>query len=309
MTTAVYSHNACEKHDTGIGHPERPERLRAIEKALESEEFHYLARRDAPIASEEVLARVHPERFIRRVLDVPQDDEIRYLDGDTVVCKTSPEAALRAAGAVVAAVDSVLDGGFHNAFCAVRPPGHHAEAERAMGFCLFGNVMVGAKHALDHYNLERVAVVDFDVHHGNGTESISRKDKRVLFVSTHEDGNYPGTGHADDQGEFGNLINLPLPSGTGSTGFRNAITTSVLPALAKFRPEMILVSAGFDAHHLDPLGGLGLKESDFGWVTAELCRAADDLCLGRLVSTLEGGYDLDALALSTSAHVRALMKG
>ena len=308
MTTLLFSHSACLGHETGGTHPEAPARLRAVLSALEAAEFSYLDRRAAPCATPEQIARVHDSDYIAFVLDqVPQSGLI-HLDPDTVLSPGSGEAALRAAGAVVAAVDAVALGQGRNAFCAVRPPGHHAESDRAMGFCLFNNIAVGALHARAVHGLQRIAVVDIDVHHGNGTQASFAADPDLLYISLHQWPLYPGTGHPRERGS-GNIFNLPLGPGSGSAEFRRLVLDHALPALDGFAPEMILISAGFDAHRNDPLADLDLVDEDYGWVTAEICRLAEIHAGGRVVSALEGGYDLRALASAGAAHGRALMLG
>jgi acetoin utilization deacetylase AcuC-like enzyme len=308
MPTLLYTHPACIRHDTGPHHPERPDRLRAILAALETEAFALLARRVAPRAERAQLARVHPEAFVDWVLEnIPKEEGWIGLDADTIVCPESGEAALRAAGAVCAAVDAVATGEARHAFCAVRPPGHHAEPTRAMGFCLFNNVAVGAQHARAVHGLRRIAVVDFDVHHGNGTQAAFESDAELFYASTHQSPLYPGTGAADEHGVADNIVNAPLAPFAGSVEFRQAMERVILPALDGFKPELLLISAGFDAHTRDPLASLNLVEEDYAWITRELCKLAARHAEGRVVSALEGGYDLRALALSTAAHVDALM--
>jgi acetoin utilization deacetylase AcuC-like enzyme len=305
--TILFTHPACLEHDTGAHHPERPERLRAIIGALETEAFALLERREAPRAEKAQLARLHPESHIERLLALIPETGFAALDGgDTIVSPRSGEAALRAAGAAIAAVDAVIAGEARNAFCAVRPPGHHAEPEQAMGFCLFNNVAIAALHARAAHGLKRVAVVDFDVHHGNGTQAAFEHDPDLFYASTHQWPLYPGTGSPQEHG-VGNIVNAPLRPFAGSEEFRATITQFVLPALDRFAPELLLISAGFDAHMRDPLASLNLVEADFAWVTRELCTLAARHCQGRVVSTLEGGYDLRALAASSAAHVDALM--
>jgi acetoin utilization deacetylase AcuC-like enzyme len=299
----VYTHPACLRHDTGPGHAERPERLTAVVEALGAS-FATLAWRDAPAASRGQLLRVHDARLLDEVLETHPAARIA-LDPDTVLSPHSAEAALRAAGAAVAAVDAVLGGEALRAFCAVRPPGHHATAGTAMGFCLFNNIAVAARHALDARGLERVAVVDFDVHHGNGTQAIFEHDPRVLFASSHQWPLYPGTGARNETGA-GNILNAPLPPDADGAAFRAAWRERLLPAVDAFRPQLLLVSAGFDAHARDPLAQLRLQADDYAWITAELVALADRHCGGRIVSSLEGGYDLVALAESSVAHLRAL---
>jgi len=307
MSTILYTHPACIEHDMGPMHPESPARLKAILEALNADEFKGLDRREAPRAEIEQITRVHRRDYVDRLLAaIPQSGQVQ-LDPDTAVCPRSGEAALRAAGAVCAAVDAVIAGEASNAFCAVRPPGHHAEPARAMGFCLFNSVAVGAEQARAVHGLGRVAVVDFDVHHGNGTQAMFWDDKDLFYASTHQSPHYPGTGAASERGVAGNIVNAPLPPFTGGAGFRQAMQGVVLPALADFAPEFLLVSAGFDAHAADPLASLELNEDDFAWATRQLMNVADDHCGGRVVSTLEGGYDLGALARSAAAHVRTLM--
>ena len=306
MTTLLVTHGACFGHDPGRGHPESPARLKAVLSALEAPAFAGLERRIAPLAEIEQIARVHARLYVERVLQaIPSSGYVGF-DPDTIASSGSGEAALRAAGAVTAAVDAVVAGEARNAFCAVRPPGHHAEAGRAMGFCLFNNVAVGAEQARKVHNLARIAVVDFDVHHGNGTQHMFQRDADLFYASTHQWPFYPGTGAADETG-VGNIVNVPLAPMSGSPEFRAAMTEIVLPALRRFRPDLLLVSAGFDAHADDPLASLRLGEADFEWVTRALVAVADECCGGRVVSTLEGGYDLPALAASAAAHVRALM--
>ena len=264
-----------------------------------------LERREAPGIDPALLHLVHPSALVDHVLAPIKENERRRIDGDTVMSAGSAEAALRAAGAVCAAIDSVMAGEIDNAFCAVRPPGHHAEPGRAMGFCLFNNVAVGALYAREKHALGRIAVVDFDVHHGNGTQAAFETDGDLFYASTHQWPLYPGTGAPGETG-VGNIVNVPLAAGSGSAEFRYAMSENVLPALEAFRPDMILVSAGFDAHRDDPLAGLKFCTEDYGWATARLSEIADGLCGGRLVSALEGGYDLSALADSVAVHVGAL---
>jgi len=306
VTTAFFTHPACLDHQPGDHHPERPDRLRAILAALEADEFAALDRREAPKIDVARLELAHSADYVRVLLEaMPQSGRVA-LDPDTIISPGSREAALRAAGAVCAAVDAVAAEEVKNAFCAVRPPGHHAEPQRAMGFCLFNNVAIGALHARDAHGFRRCAVIDFDVHHGNGTQARFEADADLFYASTHQWPLYPGTGSASERG-VGNILNLPLSPGSGSREFRNAIEREVLPALDEFAPEFILVSAGFDAHAGDPLAALNFTDDDYAWATRELLAVAERHAGGRLVSTLEGGYDLGALASSTSAHVRQLM--
>jgi acetoin utilization deacetylase AcuC-like enzyme len=306
----LLTHAAGFDHDTGPGHPERIGRLRAVWQALEGPEFALLLREEAPAATREQLRRVHPEQHIDRVLDTrPGGNALVRLDPDTVMSAGSAEAALRAAGGAVAAVDAVLGALVRAAFVATRPPGHHAEPDRAMGFCLFSNAAIAAHHARAAWGKQRVAVLDFDVHHGNGTQAVAWDDGDFFFGSSHQFPFYPGTGAAGEAGAHGQIVNVPLSSGSGSAAFRSAWASRILPALDAFAPEAIIVSAGFDAHRDDPLGGLMLDEDDFAWVTARLLEAAGRHTGGRIVSLLEGGYDLDALAASAATHVRGLMAG
>ena len=307
MTTLLFTHPACLDHNPGPQHPERPARLAAILDALDGPEFAALGRREAPRADDAQLTLVHPALHVQRVLGAVPPQGLSRIDADTALSPGSGEAALRAAGAVCAAVDAVMAGEGKNAFCAVRPPGHHAEPDRAMGFCLFNNVAVGALHARKAHGLRRVAVIDFDVHHGNGTQAAFERDADLFYTSTHQSPLYPGTGTMDERGVANNILNLPLPPGAESDLFRLAMEKGVLVALEAFRPEMVFISAGFDAHAADPLANMELTTEDFGWATERLADVARKACRGRLVSTLEGGYDLDALAESAAAHVRALM--
>jgi len=307
MFTTLFTHSACLEHDTGLGHPECSDRLRAVLAALEAEDFHLLERAEAPRAEIEQIARVHPLSHIERVMRAVPESGHAGIDADTVLSPLSGEAALRAAGAVTAAVDSVATGHSRNAFCAVRPPGHHAERAKAMGFCLFNNVAVGALHARAVHGLQRIAVMDFDVHHGNGTQDIFQDDPDLLYCSTHQSPLYPGTGDAGEKGEYGNCVNAPLPAMAGSPEFRHAMTHVILPAIDHFKPDLILISAGFDAHSRDPLASLHLMDDDFAWATRKLGDLARTHCGARIVSVLEGGYNLRALASACAAHVRELM--
>ena len=307
MATLVVSHPDCMAHDPGAGHPESPARLSAVLKALEEPQFRPLLRREAPLGRKSDAALVHGVQFVEAVLGAVPQSGRAALDPDTILSKGSGHAALRAIGAILSAVDAVVAKEANNAFCAVRPPGHHAEPDRPMGFCLFNSVAIAARHAQAACGLSRVAIVDFDVHHGNGTQAVAETDPTLFFASSHQFPLYPGTGAADETG-LGNVVNAPLPPGTGAAGFRRAFETRILPALDAFAPDLVLVSAGFDAHRADPLAGLELEESDFGWVTDRLLDAANRHAQGRLVSILEGGYDLKALAGSAAAHVAALMK-
>ena len=306
MTTLLYTHSACLDHDPGSHHPESPARLRAVLAALSGPQYAGLDRREAPEAAFDDVLRVHSRRHVERVLDAVPKAGHAAIDADTVLSPASGKAALRAAGAVAAAVDAVVAKEADNAFCAVRPPGHHAEPDRAMGFCLFNNAAIGALRAREVHGLDRVAVIDFDVHHGNGTQAAFEADDNLFYASTHQYPLYPGTGAASETG-VGNIVNVPLRPMSGSGPFRLAMTGRVLPALDAFRPDLVLISAGFDAHRSDPLAQLMLEESDYTWVTGKLLEIAARHAEGRVVSTLEGGYDLAALGASVAAHVRVLM--
>jgi acetoin utilization deacetylase AcuC-like enzyme len=305
VSTAIYTHRACLEHDPGPGHPESSARLAAVLEALDDARFASLARIEAPKATREQLARVHAQDLIDDVLEDPVDAGWRRLDPDTVMSPASGDAALRAAGAVCAAVDAAIAGTYKRAFCAVRPPGHHATRDTSMGFCLFNSVAVGAAHAIAAHGIARIAIVDFDVHHGNGTQDIFWSDARVLYASSHQSPLYPGTGARNETGA-GNIVNAPLRPGSGSAEFRRAHEEIVLPALEQFAPELILISAGFDAHKLDPLANLNLVADDYAWITGRLVEIADRHAQGRVVSSLEGGYSLTALRESTTAHLSAL---
>ena len=306
MTTAYYTADAiCRAHDMGEGHPEQPGRLIAIEKGLDVVGIaDRLDRRSAPPADTALVKRVHDPLHIDQLYDMaPRHDRIP-LDEDTLLTPDTLAAARYGAGAGVAAVDAVMAGDIANAFCAIRPPGHHAEYSKAMGFCFFNNIAIAARHAIDHHGLERVAIVDFDVHHGNGTEDVMRDEPRVLFCSSYQNPLFP---HTDDASIPGKLIKTPLRGGTAARVFRDAIERDWIPALHEHKPQLILVSAGFDAHRSDPLADLNLETEDFAWVTERILDVAETHCGGRVVSMLEGGYALDALAASAAVHVRTLL--
>ena len=306
MSTFYFTHPSFLSHDTGLGHPESALRLRAVEAVLKRPEFAALARQEAPPAAAAQILRIHTQAHLDQVLNSIPKQGSAHLDPDTVVSPGSGEAALRAAGAVCAAVDALFAGQAANPFCGVRPPGHHAESGRSMGFCLFNNIAVAAEHARHRHGIQRVAIVDFDVHHGNGTQHAFDKNPQVLYASTHQHPWYPGSGLASETG-VGNIFNAPLPAGSGSQEFRAAMERKILPAVDAFKPELVLVSAGFDAHKDDPLASLNLVEEDFAWATRELLQLAARHCGGRLVSALEGGYNLEALGESAGAHVRELL--
>lgn len=304
----LYTHEACLAHQPGAGHPESPARLAVVLRALDHDHYAALDRCEAPRATRAMLERAHDADYLERIFAIAAESarsgETLHLDADTVLSPHSLEAALRAAGAVIAAVDAVLDGACRRAFCAVRPPGHHATATQAMGFCIFNSIAVGAAHALAAHGLKRVAIIDFDVHHGNGTQDIATREPHVLYLSSHQSPLYPGTGAASEHGS-GNVFNAPLPPGTGSEEFRATWRELLLPRLVAFRPQLILVSAGFDAHRLDPLADMNLGSEDFAWLGAELAALADAHASGRLVSALEGGYSLTALAAAVPAYLAA----
>ena len=307
MATALISHADCLKHETPYGHPERVARLETIMSRLDDPAFSDLARVEAPECAVEHILRVHPKSYFDKISAASPLGGTVNLDPDTHMSTGSFRAAMRAAGAGVKAVDLVLNGEFKNAFCATRPPGHHAETARSMGFCLFGNVAIAAKYALDSAGLERVAVVDFDVHHGNGTSDLLWSESRALFASTHQMPLYPGSGHKSETGKHGQIINAPLAPGSGGREFRRAMEVKILPRIEAHDPELVLISAGFDAHRRDPLANLEFDESDFAWATGALCDVAEKTCGGKIVSFLEGGYDLQALADSVAAHIEVLM--
>ncbi len=309
MTTALITHPACLDHDTGPYHPETSERLRAVLAALEAPEFSDLLRESAPAATVEQLSRVHPRAYVEAILAIQPDlGEPVQLDGDTVMSNGSAEAAARAAGGACMAVDAVMEGWARAAFAAVRPPGHHAEPARPMGFCLFNNAAVAAMHARAQWGVQRVAVVDFDVHHGNGTQAFFSGDPDLFYASSHQSPCYPGTGEPSERGVAGNVVNAPLRPRDGGPAFRAAWSEIILPKLDAFAPGLLIVSAGFDAHIADPLAQLRLEYADFAWITDELVAIADKHCGGKIVSVLEGGYDLNALAGSAAVHVRGLMR-
>lgn len=309
MSTLLLSHPACLDHLTPPGHPERPDRLRAIEQALEDERFQTLAREQAPMAPHEIVALCHPLEYVEAIRNASPDDGMVRLDADTSMSSGSFEAALRAVGGGTLAVDEVMTGKVANAFVAVRPPGHHAETARPMGFCLFNSAAIAARYAQRKHGAERAAIIDFDVHHGNGSQDIFWSDKSVMYCSTHEMPLYPGTGALGERGEFNTIVNAPLSAGDGGDTFREAFETAILPRLRDFRPDILIISAGFDAHTRDPLANLNLVEADYAWVTQKLMDIADDSAQGRIVSMLEGGYDLQGLARSVATHVLALMRG
>jgi acetoin utilization deacetylase AcuC-like enzyme len=307
MTTLYYHHSAGLNHLTPPGHPERPDRLRAIEQGLSHEKFDALVRHEAPVADLDVIALCHTNEYIDEIRAIAPTEGMIYLDGDTAMSPGTLEAALRATGGAVAAVDAVMTNPRTNAFVGTRPPGHHAESTRPMGFCFFDSAAIAARYAQRQYGAERVGVVDFDVHHGNGTQEIFWADRRVMYASTHQMPLFPGTGAIQERGDNDTIVNAPLHEGNGSREFREAFDFAILPRLQHFSPDLIVISAGFDAHWRDPLGGLELREDDYLWVTRKLMEVADATAQGRIVSVLEGGYDLQGLRDSVAVHVAALM--
>jgi acetoin utilization deacetylase AcuC-like enzyme len=307
MPTFIYTHASSLQHETPPGHPERVDRMKAIMQVLKSPYFKGIPILEAPRGREEDILRAHSRDHVRRIMGAAPE-QFEYLDNDTVMSPGSLEAALRGVGAATSAVDAVFQGDAANAFCAMRPPGHHAERDRAMGFCFFNNAAIAALYARDKYHAERLAVVDFDVHHGNGTQDIFWSDKDLFYGSTHQMPLYPGTGSANETG-VGNIFNAPLKAGDGGVEFRAAMNEVILPSLNLFEPDLVIISAGFDAHQRDPLGSLQLTEEDFAWATLKLMEVAEKHCESRVVSVLEGGYDLQGLAASVAVHIQTLMHG
>ena len=308
MQTIVYTHEACLEHRPGPHHPESPDRLKAVLNALRVPAFAELIWRDAPLGTREQVELIHDPDFVDEVEALVPTSGYATLDGgDTVMSPGSWEAVMRCVGAACAGVDDVMTGQARNVFCATRPCGHHAEPDRAMGFCIFNQAAIAAVHALETYDLSRVAVIDFDVHHGNGTQAAFWNRPELFYASSHQSPFYPGTGAASEQGVAHNIVNVPLHRGCDSAQYRLQTAAVILPALRRFDPQLIIISAGFDAHTSDPLAQLNLTDEDYRWVTAELMKIADDCCEGRIVSVLEGGYSLAALASSTAVHVETLM--
>ncbi|ABD86714.1 histone deacetylase family protein [Rhodopseudomonas palustris] len=307
MTTLFINHPACLEHDTPYGHPERADRLRAVNQGLAEARFSALQRSEAPEADLDTIALCHTDHHIVELRQMSPQTGLIFVDSDTSMSPGTWEAALRSVGGAVAATDAVMTGQVHNAFVATRPPGHHAEIGKPMGFCFFGNAAIAARYAQRKYGIGRAAVVDFDVHHGNGTQEIFWGDKTVMYCSTHQMPLFPGTGAVGERGEHDNIVNAPLQSEDGTAKFRAAFDDLILPRLTAFAPELIVISAGFDAHCRDPLASLNLQTEDFAWVTQKLMDVADLSAGGRIVSVLEGGYDLQGLRESVNAHVGALM--
>jgi len=306
MKIAIFSHPDCLMHDTGPLHPENPARLTAIMDGLKSCDFiNKLDFISAPLGTREQILLVHTAKYLELVeRSIPADESLAHLDSDTVMSNGSFQAALRAVGSGCQAVDDVMHDKYKSAFCAVRPPGHHATPDRAMGFCIFNNIAIAARHAMQKYNLKRVAIVDFDVHHGNGTQAAFEQDARVLYISTHQWPHYPGTGKPDEKG-VDNILNLVLPAGTDGETYRTIFSENIIPALHNFQPQLILASAGFDAHKNDPLASIKLTEEDYKWIGHQLYGIANECCGGKVVSMLEGGYNLQALAESTKSYIAA----
>ena len=311
MSTRLYEHPIFLEHVTPAGHPERSDRIRAINMALEHPNFERLERRQAPQANEDAVLLAHPEEHLAAVMrEIPEEEgEINQLEADTYASQKSLQAALTGIGGAMAAVDDVFTGRADNVFVAARPPGHHAEKTTAMGFCFFNNAAIAARHAQKAHGAERVAIIDWDVHHGNGTQDIFWDDASVLFCSTHQMPLYPGSGAKDEKGTHNTIVNAPLSPNVGSDHFREAFKSRVLPAVADFRPDLIIISAGFDAHHRDPLAQINLTGEDFDWATGRILELADRYAKNRVVSLLEGGYDLEGLAESAGMHILRMMKG
>jgi acetoin utilization deacetylase AcuC-like enzyme len=307
VSTLYLCHPSALNHQTPPGHPERPDRIRAIERTLEHERFASLHREQAPMGTPELAALAHPNSYVQAIAEVAPKEGMVAIDADTTMSPGTYEAVMRGVGAAVQAVDEVMTGKVKNAFSAMRPPGHHAERARAMGFCFYNNAAIAARRAQKAHGAEKVAIVDWDVHHGNGSQDIFWSDATVMYSSTHQMPLYPGTGAVSERGDHDTIVNAPLSPGDGGDIFREAFETVILPRVAKFGPDLIVISAGFDAHWRDPLANLNLTEADFGWATVKLMELAEKRCQGRIVSVLEGGYDLEGLSRSVDAHVTAMM--
>ena len=308
MSTLIISHKDCLSHIEPTGHPEQVMRLLEVVKRLKFEEFKNLIWKEAPIATNEQILLGHSKKYVEFIENIQKSNHITHLDADTYFGKGSLNAAKRGVGANISAVNAVMSGDFNNAFSAIRPPGHHAETEKAMGFCIFGNVAIAAKYAIENHKLKRVAVVDFDVHHGNGTQEILWDDPNVLFVSTHQMPLWPGSGTHEEHGKHQNILNIPIQANTDGPAFRQKFDEIILPRLDSYKPEILIISAGFDAHYKDPLANIDLMTEDYEWITHRLCDIADEHADGRLISSLEGGYNLAALAESVAVHVKVLME-
>jgi len=308
MSTLIISHKDCLSHIEPTGHPEQVMRLLEVVKRLKFEEFKNLIWKEAPIATNEQILLGHSEKYVEFIENIQTSNHTNHLDADTYFGKGSLNAARRGVGANISAVNAVMSGEFNNAFSAIRPPGHHAETEKAMGFCIFGNVAIAAKYAIENHKLKRVAVVDFDVHHGNGTQEILWDDPNVLFVSTHQMPLWPGSGTHEEHGKHQNILNIPIQANTDGPTFRQKFDEIVLPRLDSYKPEILIISAGFDAHYKDPLANIELMTEDYEWITHRLCDIADEHADGRIISSLEGGYNLAALAESVAVHVKVLME-
>ena len=308
MSTLIISHKDCLSHIEPTGHPEQVMRLLEVVKRLKFEEFKNLIWKEAPIATNEQILLGHSKKYVEFIENIQTSNHTNHLDADTYFGKGSLNAARRGVGANISAVNAVMSGEFNNAFSAIRPPGHHAETEKAMGFCIFGNVAIAAKYAIENHKLKRVAVVDFDVHHGNGTQEILWDDPNVLFVSTHQMPLWPGSGTHEEHGKHQNILNIPIQANTDGPAFRQKFDEIILPRLDSYEPEILIISAGFDAHYKDPLANIELMTEDYEWITHRLCDIADEHADGRIISSLEGGYNLAALAESVAVHVKVLME-